>query len=60
MRVRVEGTFGSKFGFRLTLPDGRRVHLSAEDWTRVIASSALDEVQRLTGARRSSIRFEHS
>lgn len=60
MKVRVEGTFGSKFQFRLTLPDGRRIYLSEEDWNRVVAKEALDEVQRLTGARRNSIRFEHS
>jgi len=61
MKVRVEGTYGPSSGFRyrLTLPDGRRTSLPGDDWTRELASRALDEVQRLTGARRGSIRFDH-
>lgn len=60
MRVRVEGTYGSHFRFRLTLPDGRRFSLRGMDWTRALATEARDIIQCTVPVRRCNIRFEHS
>lgn len=60
MRVRVEGTYGSHFRFRITLPDGRRFSLRGMDWTRALSTEALDIIQRLVNIRRRNVRFEHS
>ena len=60
MKVRVEGTYGSHFRFRITLPDGRRFSLRGMDWTRKMAREALDTIQLIMDVRRRNIRFEHS
>ena len=60
MKVQSHGCCsGSTFWFRLVLPDGRRLRVEGMDWTRAVASAALDEVVRATGAKRKNIRFDH-
>jgi len=45
--------------FELTMPCGSMERLRGEDWTRNIASIALDMLEALYGARRSSVKFKH-
>ena len=60
MKVQVEGVYKSAgFWYRLTLPSGSRAYVEGDTWNRAVASRALDEVTRITGAKRSAVRFEH-
>jgi hypothetical protein len=60
VKVQVEGVYKSAgFWYRLTLPSGSRAYVKGDTWTRKLASTALDEVTRITGVKRSAVRFEH-
>lgn len=65
MKVKVEGCWsgGEKFSFRLTFKDrwGRwhREGVSGQDWTRKIASEALDILESLYNIPRRTVRFSH-
>ena len=61
MTVRVERCWsgGNKFSFRLTFPEGKREHIVGYQWSRRVASEALDIAQHLYGARRQNVRFKH-
>jgi hypothetical protein len=54
MRIKVERTLQ---GFRLTDKYGNREYLSGRDWTRKLASQALDVYEYVYGYRRKTIRF---
>ena len=59
MTIKVEGCWngGSKYSFRLTMPDGSRESIMGEDWTRKLASRALDIAEHVYGFNRRKIRF---
>ena len=61
MIVKVEQCYSGhdKFRFRLTLPDGKREFVPGREWTRTVATDALNLLERVYGARRSRIRFRH-
>ena len=61
MQVTVEATWsgGERYGFRLTLPDGRRANLRGDTWNLKTASEALDLLcVEFRGIPRSQIRFK--
>ena len=58
MKVQVErGSYATNW-FWLYIPGDQKILVYGEKWTRGVASFALDEVVRLTGVKRKSIRFE--
>ncbi len=60
MIIKVESTWsgGEKHGFRLTTPDGSREQVSGFQWSRKLATEALNLFEHVYGYKRSSIRFE--
>jgi hypothetical protein len=58
MTVKVESTWGSHEGFRLTMPNGDRETLRGFRWTRKLATQALDLLEHVYGFQRSSVRFD--
>lgn len=64
MKIKVETCWGGNvFYYRLTpqpMPQGKkRLVVVGSDWTRQVASAALDEVTRYYGAKRRNVRFDH-
>jgi hypothetical protein len=61
MIIRVENcVHGSRWNFRLTMPNGNREcipHEEGENWNRKFASEALDLLESVYGCVRSNIRF---
>lgn len=58
MKVKVERCLGGYF--RLTMPGGERENVNGDEWTREVASRALDVCEHLYGMDRSRVRFQHS
>jgi hypothetical protein len=58
MKVQVERNSYATSWFWLYISDDLRTMVYGPEWTRGVASCALDEVVRLTGVKRKSIRFE--
>ena len=57
--VRVEGaTAGSRWYFRLTMPDGSRESVPGDVWNRKTASAALDLLESVYGFDRRRVRFD--
>lgn len=59
MKIKVEGVCGSKLGYRMTDPQGRRETVSGVLWTRTLAKKALDIWENVYGYKRRNIRFIH-
>lgn len=67
MRVRTEGYWdgSSTYGYRLIVLSGRCtgerfiVHDTGPNWTRQVATTALDTLCLNTGVNRNSVKFDH-
>ena len=60
--IRVERCWngGTRFSFRLTMPDGSRESVTGEEWTRKVAGEALNIAEHVYGYDRRNVRFSHS
>lgn len=59
MRVKVESCWGAnnKYYFQLTFKDGSREFVRGDQWTRKVASEALDIAENLYGLKRKNVKF---
>ena len=60
MIIKVESCWGGNnhYTFRLTTPDGSREYVRGDEWSRKLASEALDIFEKVYGLSRRKIRFD--
>jgi hypothetical protein len=60
MRVQVERCWGANnnYFFRLTFKNGEREYVRGDEWTRAVATEALNIAENLYGLKRKNVKFD--